>query len=293
MNFETIDSEKDIPPEILEEKMKHFQEVFGEQWNEVYQASPQLDIGEQMLVMRNHSKIIGSCLMRKSTYNLRFRGFSILPPFRGRGYSLSLMEKLGEETKRYHFQLLDSGRKPRNIRIMYLSSQIYPSGRYKENSAGQFAGFLESKSFSPCNYRHLSIEEQEAVKAYGIIDPLLEKSLSVFRKAVVNQGIELSDKIQSELLLMDNRQWQVVMDGLNWKLAHYGKSGRVSYRYDLCPICADVGSTQENSDNCNQCYIHTACREPFQSGFKEDYEVSAAYFTAFRDFMLKNKYGGK
>lgn len=294
MNFEIIESEKNIPAEVLEEKVKHFREVFGEHWNDVYRVSSQLDSGELMLVMKNNSETIGSCLIRKSTYDLRFRGFSILPPFRGRGYSLSLMEKLEEETRMHHSQLLESGSKPGNIGIMYLSSQIYPDSRYRDNSAGQFAGFLESRGFCLYNYdsNHLNPEEQEATKAYNRIDPLLEKSLKVFRKAVINNGIELTDKIKSELQLMNNRQWQVVMDGLNGKLAHYEKSGRVSYRYDLCPVCADVGSTQENSDNCGRCYIYTACHEPFQSEFKEDNEVSAAYFTAFRGFMLKNKFGG-
>ena len=76
--------------------------------------------------------------------------------------------------------------------------------------------------------------------------------------------------------------------GLQAKLRNYEKSGRVSYRYDICPICAYMGSSEQNDENCEKCFIRQTCFEPFRNPgrFKEDYEVSGAYFEAVRQFLL-------
>jgi len=99
---------------------------------------------------------------------------------------------------------------------------------------------------------------------------------------------ELSDEIKQELSNLTSRQRRIVLNGLVAKLAAAQKTGKVSYRYDICPICGDVGSTKE-LNKCGECYIFRSCSKPFDSGFKNDHEISYKYFSKMLVFMLHHE----
>lgn len=92
--------------------------------------------------------------------------------------------------------------------------------------------------------------------------------------------------VKKELIALTDDQRATVMKGLRSKMGHYDKTGRISYRYDVCPVCVDIGSSEEDP-RCGECYIMLACQVPFDEGFKEDHIKSAEYFGAMLLF-LKN-----
>jgi hypothetical protein len=94
----------------------------------------------------------------------------------------------------------------------------------------------------------------------------------------------LSKTVKEELRALTPEQREIVLKGLRSKMGHYDKTGKISYRYDICPVCADVGSTQEDP-KCDQCYIMISCQVPFDEGFKEDPIRSAEYFRAMLTFI--------
>ena len=93
---------------------------------------------------------------------------------------------------------------------------------------------------------------------------------------------------QKELKSLTPRQRHIVLDGLVRKLGLYRRKGILSYQYNVCPVCKDVGSTLENDSNCTDCYIHQSCKAPFNDGFRDDPEMGAAYFQEMRDFLGAN-----
>jgi len=100
--------------------------------------------------------------------------------------------------------------------------------------------------------------------------------------------MELSADVKEELSSLDSYQRNLVLGGLRVKLAHHARSGRVSYRYDVCPVCADIGSTEED-ERCDQCYIRVSCKKPFTDGFRDDHEKGAAYFSAMERFLKEQE----
>jgi hypothetical protein len=56
----------------------------------------------------------------------------------------------------------------------------------------------------------------------------------------------------------------------------------------VCPVCADIGSTQEE-EKCHECYIEKACKAPFDEGFRDDHQKGATYFGAMREFLSNHK----
>ena len=93
---------------------------------------------------------------------------------------------------------------------------------------------------------------------------------------------------QDELLnLMHKwRERQIVLAGLRAKLGHYARTQHLSYRYDICPVCRDVGSTEQNP-KCVECYINYACHVPFQMGFRDDPARGAQYFHDMFDYIAQ------
>jgi len=94
----------------------------------------------------------------------------------------------------------------------------------------------------------------------------------------------LSDEVRAELEALTPRQRDVVLDGLLNKLGFYCRTGILSYRYDVCPVCRDVGST-EDAPKCDDCYIKISCKVPFVDGFRDDRDKGVAYFMAMREFL--------
>ena len=303
MNIEQILEESEIPQVLIDFKIQHYKEIFGQQWEKVFQAGQSLEKGEKMFVLKNLGTVVGGCAIKKNTYALQLRNFSILPGFTGKGFARKFMQSLEEIAKNHHYELIKSDRKPKDIDLMYLRSLVYLDYDNPEAAslpALQFGRFLDRLSFSPCAYNkhELSGEEKIAVEVYKELYPNLADRLRVFKKLVINKGVELKPESKQELLKLNKQQWDVVMSGLNWKLGHYRKSGEVSYKYNVCPICENMGRkdtiiTEEmlkSSRPCpaEDCYIYLTCMEPFRKAgrFKEDFEVSNAYFSAMRDFML-------
>ena len=73
---------------------------------------------------------------------------------------------------------------------------------------------------------------------------------------------ELKREAVAELVALDARRRALVLGGLRAKLDHYGRTGRLSYRYEVCPVCRDMGATAA-VHNCEACYIQHACQAPF------------------------------
>lgn len=94
----------------------------------------------------------------------------------------------------------------------------------------------------------------------------------------------MKEEYEAELRRLTPRQWGIVMGGLEKKLAHHEKTGVLSYAYDVCPVCKDVGSTLEDQ-RCEECYIQRSCQAPFNEGFRDDTEKGVAYFTEMREFL--------
>lgn len=88
---------------------------------------------------------------------------------------------------------------------------------------------------------------------------------------------ELRREAVAELVAMDARQRALVLGGLRNKLDHFGRTGRLSYAYEVCPVCQDMGST-EAAPRCDDCYIRAACQAPFVDGFRDDPAAGVAYF---------------
>ena len=285
-----------VPQEIIDFKITHYKKIFKEAWQAVYNASPVLDKNEEILLIIDSGLVVAWCNYQKNIYNVRIRGFTVRPECTGRGVAKKLMHELEKIAISYHYFLLKAQKKPSDIGLMYLKSLIYldpPDESKQDLPALQFGSFLKKMGFVPCLFHKddLSPEEIEAMKIYQQLYPDPADQLRVFKKKVVDGGVALRDDIKQELQSLTPEQWDIVMGGLNWKLGHYTKSGKVSFRYDLCPICADMGSSEQDSENCKKCYIYLTCQEPFRAHarFKEDFEVSGAYFSAMKEFMIQNK----
>lgn len=106
-------------------------------------------------------------------------------------------------------------------------------------------------------------------------------------KGGFNKDIELRQEIKDELDSLSIEQRVIVLKGLNGKLGFYNKTKELSYKYSVCPICIDIGST-EKDPKCEKCYLKIGCKEPFTQGFRYDQTKGYQYFTAMKDY-LENK----
>jgi len=94
----------------------------------------------------------------------------------------------------------------------------------------------------------------------------------------------MKPEYEKELIRLTPRQHTIVMEGLTRKLRHYEKTGALSYAYDVCPVCKDVGSTLENQ-KCDECYIQKSCQAPFTDGFRDDIAKGVTYFREMRNIL--------
>src|SRR3972149_9478556 len=97
----------------------------------------------------------------------------------------------------------------------------------------------------------------------------------------------LPEAAKEELRGLTPERRRVVLHGLQRKLWHLERTSRLSYRYEVCPVCNDVGSTLENP-NCDNCYIKITCKYPFDAGFKDDQEKGEKYFRGMLEFMMSD-----
>ena len=297
--IEIIEDNK-IPDEIMEFKIQHYKDVFSLDYESILNTNVNLPKTQKILILKEDGRVAGSCTIIKSIYDVKFKDFSILPFARGKGYAKILMGKLEEVAIEHHNSLIESGLKPKDIQLMYIRSLIYLNSDDLTDTlhALEFGKYLKSIGFNPCApnaYEYLK-DEFKAAELYKKLYPTY--NFKVFKKLVYNNGIELSDKIKTELdILKSNKdKYDIVLNGLNWKLGHYSKSGEVSFKYNICPICKDMDtdipsilSVGEHPCPTEGCYIYNACMEPFRSVgfFKENNEVSGAYFQAMKDYLIK------
>jgi len=95
---------------------------------------------------------------------------------------------------------------------------------------------------------------------------------------------DLSGEVRAELRALTAEQRAVVLGGLRNKLGFHKRSGILSYRYDVCPVCQDVGSTEEDP-KCDECYIKVSCKIPFTCGFRDDPERGVQYFAEMLEYL--------
>lgn len=280
---------EEVPKEIAITKQRHFREIFESSWLEIFWHSPLLYPGEILLLLEEQGQPIAWVQFQPGIYCLRFRNFYVDPVFRGQGLAKVLMSNLCELGTRRHWELLKTGAKPPDIGLMFLQSLVYPHGE-QAGEAFAFGKFLRKNGFQPYHYNKNNVTPEESAAIACYENQRLGKTLMTFKRKIVDDGITLKASTQAELLRLSAGEREVVLKGLNWKVGHYTQSGRVSYRYDLCPICKFMESSEQNSDNCKKCPIYETCMEPFREigRFKEDYEVSGAYFQAMKDFLDKN-----
>jgi len=88
----------------------------------------------------------------------------------------------------------------------------------------------------------------------------------------------LKDEYREELKQLTPRQCKIVVDGLRKKLLHHEGTGHLSYKYEVCPVCNDMGSTEEDK-KCEDCYIAKSCQAPFNDGFRNNVKEGVRYFT--------------
>jgi len=295
MKFRIISDEAYLPPELEVFKERHYQDIFGEQWLQVHDKSPTIAEGESVLIVEIDGRTAGWVHFRYDTYSVKFRGFAVQPNFRGQGVAGRLVSCLTEIGKWHHQMLVTTRQKPTDINLMYLTSLVYLDGD-SADEAYAFGRFLKRMGFTPYTYNKLQLDPEElaARDAYAQLYPESADQLMVFRRLIVDDGVEFSPEAKSELLRLTPEQLAVVMHGLDVKLGNFERSGRVSYRYDLCPICAHLGSSEQDDSACQQCFIYITCLEPFRepARFKEDYQISNAYFQAMRVFLQRRLQAG-
>jgi len=100
--------------------------------------------------------------------------------------------------------------------------------------------------------------------------------------------MKLSKEVRIELDNLSDRQRDIVLGGLDKKLGLFEKSGILSYKYEVCPICNDIGSTLENP-KCEECYLKIGCKEPFNCGFRDDPKLGYQYFNNMREYLLRDR----
>ncbi|MFQ6009886.1 MAG: GNAT family N-acetyltransferase [Candidatus Aenigmatarchaeota archaeon] len=275
-----------LSEELEELKREHYIDVFGRDYKEIYELSNRLWPGEEIIYLEGNRRKIGYTIVKKGKFDLKFRNFSILPEYRGKGLANCLVTALEKEASKHHQELVERGKKPEEYDVIYLRSYIYPETRdfsLKHDPKFEMGLFLKKVGFGPYTFnpKELNQEEQLALKSYETNNLL--KSLRVFKKKI-GSGTRLKDYIKEELRALKPEKRKIVLDGLDVKMKVYVEKGFVSYKYSLCPVCADVGSSLEEQ-KCSECYIERTCREPFVEGFKDDNEVSSEYFSEVEWFL--------
>ncbi|MBI2473233.1 GNAT family N-acetyltransferase [Candidatus Uhrbacteria bacterium] len=291
MQLRLVTNAEHLPEEMIEFKRHHFQDVFSQQWKRVWEQSSLLSENEEVLICEINGRVAGWVSFQKQVYYLKFRGFAVHPHFRGCGVSRMLMSELTRIGIDHHKNLMATGQKPADIRLMFLKSSVYLDVQ-QQGEAFSFGKFLKNEGFKAYSYNKNEIDQEErvAIEVYQDLYPEFIGCLKVFKLPIIDDGIHFKNETKKELLRLVGKDLEVVIQGLNVKLNNYGRSGRVSYRYDLCPICAYMGSSEQNDDACKRCPIFTTCLEPFRetARFKEDYEISYRYFTAMLKFLLNS-----
>lgn len=270
------DKDFQLKKEWLEFKMAHYQEVFGEHWRDVFMLSkPRPD--EELLTVEFYGEIAGKCYCSKTNNGLKIRDYTVLPKFRGNGIGRDILEEMEYKARREGLDYL--------VSFPYL---IPVTREERKHERFEMSQFYVKTGFTPTLFDmdELDQEEGTAVTIYLILNSEYQKQLRVFRKRL--NPVTLRDEVKEELSKLTPRQKEIVLNGLNAKLGAYQKTKHLSYKYSVCPVCKDIGSTLENP-NCEECYIPITCKEPFNKGFRYDDIAGVIYFSKVGDFIQSHK----
>jgi len=263
-----------FPPEIVSFVRKHYWEVFGDGAAQVYLASLIDNKSALSFVARDGFRILGGYRMLMRDYSAQILDFAVLPAARGKRLGRELIEHAKERaslhTARPHLKI--ELEKP----TIFLDTRIYPEDN-------EFVSFIRKMDFLSWEPYIPMLGEAEWI-AYNEYKKAGKQPKS-FRKRIWHGPI-LSHAVERELDGLTEKQARIVLSGLDKKLGHFAKSNKLSYKYEICPICKDVGSTIDDP-KCEECYLRLGCKTPFFRGFRHDPQVGAIYFTQMRSYLWK------
>lgn len=261
-----------FPPEIVSFIRKHYLEIFGENAAQVYLASLIDNESALSFVARDGFRVLGGYRMLKRDYSAQILDFVVLPAAREKGLGRKLIDHAKERAS------LSAAKPSLKIELekptIFLDTRIYP----EDNEFVLFLrkmGFLSWEPYIPMLGEAEWIAYNEYKKA--------GKQPKSFRRRIWHGSI-LSHSVERELDELTARQAKIVLSGLDKKLSHFAKSSKLSYKYEVCPICRDIGSTV-NNPKCGECYLELGCKAPFFRGFRHDPQVGAIYFTQMRSYL--------
>jgi len=278
---------RNVPSWYDDDTVDHYEEVFGVHTSEILRVTPILDTDEVFYEMLDGGVPVGGVMVQQREYDARIRGLMVRPEHQGKGLASKLIRVLGEyQSKRLHRMCLSSKMEDSPpVTVAFLTTVPYPlSNPFAVALLRQGFRAMPGSLFED----QLSPWEHKAVTIYTGAMGIDSRSIFVFRKKVVDLGMHLPGYIMREMDQLTQLQAVSVSQGLDIKLrAAYQGRGRVTYRFDLCPVCKEMGSTEEDDAACQECYIHQTCRLPFEEPwrFKEDVDVSRIYWEAVQQYM--------
>jgi hypothetical protein len=270
-------TETSFPPEMTQFVRNPYWEVFTKSAAPVYAASLIDNLQARTYVATQGTTVLGGYRILEREWSSQILDFAVLPAARGKQVASKLMFHIREGIA-YDKQRI------------FLDTRVY-------RSDNPFTKFLVSMGFQTYKPYHPGFSEAEwlAYKVYQDQLVRLENGLGyrlhdddvikiVAHRMLVIERDLLHDHIKSELKSLTSHQKEIVLNGLKGKLGHFKKSSKLSYQYDVCPICKDIGSTVENP-KCGECYLKIGCKEPFHLKFRHDPQVGALYFTQMEKYL--------
>ena len=262
-------------PEITQFVRNHYFEVFGKDAPAIYAASLIDNINAELHIFEKHTQVLGGFRVRKrSNWSLQILDFVVLPIGRSSGVGKALIEYAKNIARRYG--------------AIFLDTRVYPLDYLELSGYGkipyQFSTFLNKMGFKTYKPYPAMMSEAEWL-AYKYYDKGGLTSAS-FRMYVDDRSI-LLPFIKRELDNLTDTQCATVLTGLDKKLTHFNNTGNLSYKYEVCPICKDIGSTLENP-RCDECYLKIGCKHPFYAGFRHDPQVGYLYFKEMYKYLLNS-----
>jgi len=271
-----------IPKRFVDAQWSHYFDVFDDEYKQVWDQSWTAGMcrNEQAVLLRDDHQddaIVGGFLIQGRDLDLRLRGFMVLESFRGHGYARFLLQAIDNVASKW----VADQQPPMECRMGVVETVLYPR-------ESEFSRFLLSKGWEALPVTGpKDSAEAEAQRLYER-QGLSLKDLVRLRRVAVDQGVVLPQDVREELRGLDERQRLLVVAGLDGKLSHFRRSGKVSYSYTHCPVCADVGMQPDGKGDCTKCYIPITCQLPFREerGFREDHLLGSAYWYGVRQFLL-------
>ena len=261
--------EAKFPPEMTQFVRNHYVDVFGKEFAPIYNASLIDNLAARSFVAREDTLILGGFRILEKRWSAQILDFGVLPVARGKGVAKQLIDHA------WNMVFYDDN-------MIFLDTRVYPK-EYLYPDVKTFPSFLKNNGFEEYKAYPATFGEAEWL-AYDFYKEKGDRPVA-YRKMVRERDL-LHHSVYMELEALTKKQRQVVLSGLDAKLGYFEHSGNLSYKYEVCPICNDIGSTIENP-KCNKCYLQIGCKEPFHSEFRHDPQVGAMYFSQMRDCLRR------